>query len=115
MTDNERRILLRGMSIASGLLISSQCTHRGVISTYQKALSDAWDIDENDAVHREEFKQLVEELNGPRRPVIPMRSNQAALTNRLKAISQKATKEVNKSLVVTTQNARADLERRRSA
>ena len=63
MTDNERRILLRGMSIASGLLISSQCTHRGVISAYQKALSDAWDIDENDGVHREEFKQLAEELN----------------------------------------------------
>ena len=63
MTDNERRIFLRGMSIASGLLISSQCTHRGVISVYQKALADAWGIDENDAVHREEFKQLVEELN----------------------------------------------------
>ena len=63
MTDNERRIFLRGMSIASGLLISSKCTHRGAISAYQKALADAWGIDENDAVHREEFKQLVEELN----------------------------------------------------
>lgn len=63
MTDNERRIFLRGMSIASGLLISSQCTHRGVISAYQEALADVWGIDENDAVHREEFKQLVEELN----------------------------------------------------
>jgi hypothetical protein len=63
MTDNEHRILLRGMSIASGLLISSQCTHRGAISVYQKALADVWGIDENDAVHREEFKQLVEELN----------------------------------------------------
>ena len=63
MTDNERRIFLRGMSIASGLLISSQCTHRGVISAYQKALADAWDIDDGDAVHREEFKRLVEELN----------------------------------------------------
>jgi hypothetical protein len=63
MTDNERRIFLRGMSIASGLLISSQCTHRGAISAYQKALYEAWGIDENDAVHREEFKQLVEEVN----------------------------------------------------
>ncbi len=63
MTDNERRIFLRGMSIASGLLISSQCTHRGVISAYQKALADAWGIDDGDAVHREEFKRLVEELN----------------------------------------------------
>jgi hypothetical protein len=33
------------------------------ISVYQKALADVWGIDENDAVHREEFKQLVEELN----------------------------------------------------
>jgi hypothetical protein len=63
MTDNERRIFLRGMSIASGLLIRSQCTHRGVISAYQKTLAEAWGIDENDAVHREEFKQLVEEVN----------------------------------------------------
>jgi hypothetical protein len=63
MTDNERHIFYGPMSIASGLLISSQCTHRGAISAYQKALSDAWSIDENDAIHREEFKQLVEELN----------------------------------------------------
>ena len=65
MTDNERRIFLRGMSIASGLLISSQCTHCGAISAYQKALADASGIDENDAIHLEEFKQLVEELNRP--------------------------------------------------
>jgi hypothetical protein len=51
------------MSIASGLLISSQCTHRGVIIAYQRTLAEAWGIDDGDTVHREEFKQLVEELN----------------------------------------------------
>jgi hypothetical protein len=63
MTDHERRILLRGMSIASGLLINAQCTHRGVISAYQKTLAEAWDIDESELVRRDEFKQLVEEIN----------------------------------------------------
>jgi hypothetical protein len=63
MTDHERRILIRGMSIASGLLINAQCTHRGVITAYQKTLAEAWGIDDGDAIYREEFKQLVEELN----------------------------------------------------
>jgi hypothetical protein len=63
MTDRERRIFIRGMSIAHGLLISAQCTHRGVIAAYQKALAEAWSIDDGGAVQREEFKQLVEELN----------------------------------------------------
>jgi hypothetical protein len=63
MTDQERRILIRGMSIASGLLINAQCTHRGVITAYQRTLAEAWGIDDGDAVHREEFKQLVQEIN----------------------------------------------------
>jgi hypothetical protein len=63
MTDRDKRLLIRGMSIASGLLINAQCTHRGVITAYQRTLVEAWGIDDGDAVHREEFKQLVEELN----------------------------------------------------
>jgi hypothetical protein len=63
MTDHDKRLLLRGMSIASGLLINAQCTHREVITEYQRTLAEAWGIDDGDAVHREEFKQLVEELN----------------------------------------------------
>ena len=51
MTDNERRIFLRGMSIASGLLINAQCQHRGVITAYQKALAEAWGIDDGDVAH----------------------------------------------------------------
>ena len=63
MTDHDKRLLIRGMSIASGLLINAQCTHRGVITAYQRTLAEAWGIDDGDTVHREEFKQLVEELN----------------------------------------------------
>ncbi len=63
MTDHERRILLRGMSIASGLLIKAQCTHPEVIIAYQRTLAEAWGIDPGAAIYREEFKQLVEELN----------------------------------------------------
>ena len=63
MTDHERRILIRGMSIASGLLINAQFNHRGVITAYQKTLAKTWGIDDGEGVHREEFKQLVEELN----------------------------------------------------
>ncbi len=39
MTDQDKRLLVRGMSIASGLLINAQCPHRGVITAYQKALA----------------------------------------------------------------------------
>ncbi len=63
MTDHDKRLLMRGMSIASGLLINAQRTHRGVITAYQRTLAEAWGIDEGDAVHREEFKQFVEEIN----------------------------------------------------
>lgn len=31
MTDHERRLVLRGMSIARGLLINTPCTHHGLI------------------------------------------------------------------------------------
>jgi hypothetical protein len=63
MTDHDKRLLIRGMSIANGLLINAQCNHRGVIPAYQKTLAEAWGIDDGDAEHREEFKQLVEEIN----------------------------------------------------
>jgi hypothetical protein len=63
MTDHERRLLLRGISIANGLLVNTSCTHRKVISEYQKVLADAWGIDDGDTVHREEFKRLVAEMN----------------------------------------------------
>jgi hypothetical protein len=63
MTDREKRLLLRGMSIARGLLLSSQCTHHAIIKSYQHMLADAWGIDDGDAGHRDEFKQLVDEMN----------------------------------------------------
>ena len=63
VTDDDKRLLLRGMSIANGLLIKAQCTHRAVISAYQKMPAEAWNIDDGYAFHREEFKQLVEEIN----------------------------------------------------
>jgi len=63
MTDHERRLVLRGMSVANGLLVNTNCNHRKVISEYQKLLADAWDIDDGDTAHREEFKELVAEIN----------------------------------------------------
>ena len=63
MTDHDKRLLIRGMSIASGLLINAQCQHRGVITAYQKALAEAWGIDDGDVAHRAEFMLMVEELN----------------------------------------------------
>jgi len=62
MTDQDKRMLIRGMSIASGFLMNAGCTHRNIISTYQKALAEAWNIDEGDAVHRQEFMELAEEI-----------------------------------------------------
>jgi len=36
MTEHEHRLVLRGMSIARGLLINTSCTHHGLIKEYQK-------------------------------------------------------------------------------
>jgi hypothetical protein len=63
MTDHERRLVLRGMSIARGLLVNTPCTHHGLIKEYQKLLADAWNIDDGSPEHRLEFKQLVAEMN----------------------------------------------------
>ena len=63
MTDHEKRLVLRGMSIARGLLFNNPCTHHAVIKEYQRMFADVWSIDEGDAIHRDEFEQLVAELN----------------------------------------------------
>jgi uncharacterized coiled-coil protein SlyX len=62
MTDHERRIVLRGMSVASGLLVATDCTHRDLITAYQKTLAEAWDIDENDPEHLREFKEMLRDV-----------------------------------------------------
>lgn len=63
MTDDERRLVLRGMSIARGLLINTPCTHHGLIKEYQKALAEVWKIDDGSPEHQAEFKRLVAEMN----------------------------------------------------
>ena len=64
MTDHERRLVLRGISIARGLLKNTQCTHDSIVRAYRESLADAWNLnDEGNAIYREEFKQLVLEIN----------------------------------------------------
>ena len=63
MTEHEHRLLLRGMSIARGLLINTSCTHHGLIKEYQKVLAEAWKIDDSGAERQAEFKRLVAEMN----------------------------------------------------
>ena len=63
MTDHERRLVLRGMSIARGLLINTPCSHHGLIKEYQKALAEAWKIDDSGPERQAEFKRLVAEMN----------------------------------------------------
>ncbi len=63
MTDHEKRLVLRVMSVARGLLFNSPCTHHTVIKEYQRMLADVWSIDAGDAIHRDEFEELVEEIN----------------------------------------------------
>jgi hypothetical protein len=63
VTDHEKPFVIRGMSIARGLLFNTPCTHHAVIKEYQRMLADVWSIDDGDAIHRDEFEQLVEELN----------------------------------------------------
>ncbi len=63
MTDHEKRLVLRGMSVARGLLFDTSCTHHAVIKAYQRMLADVCSIDEGDAIHRDEVEQLMAELN----------------------------------------------------
>ncbi len=63
MTDHERRLVLRAMRIARGLLINTSRTHHGLIKEYQKALAEAWKIDDGGPEHQAEFKRLVAEVN----------------------------------------------------
>ncbi len=53
MTDHERRLVLRGMSIARGLLKNTDCTHQSIVRAYQQALAEAWNLnDEGSPVYR---------------------------------------------------------------
>jgi len=63
MTDHERRLVLRGMSIARGLLVKTPCSHHSLIKAYQQMLADAWNIDDGGPIYQAEFKQLVDEMN----------------------------------------------------
>jgi hypothetical protein len=64
MTDYERRLVLRGMSIARGLLKNTGFTHQSLVRAYQQALADAWNLnDEGSPTYREEFERLVAEIN----------------------------------------------------
>jgi hypothetical protein len=63
MTDHECRLVLRGMSIARGLLLNTACKHHSRIKEYQKLLAEAWDIEDGGPVYQAEFKQLVDEMN----------------------------------------------------
>ena len=63
MSEHERRLVLRGMSIARGLLINTPCAHHGLIKEYQKALAEARKIDESGPERQAEFKRLVAEMN----------------------------------------------------
>jgi hypothetical protein len=63
MTDHDKRLVLRGMSIARGIFINESYDHLDNLTTYQKLLAEAWAIDDGDVMHRAEFIQLVEEIN----------------------------------------------------
>jgi len=63
MTDHDKRLVLRGISIARGILLAESCDHLESLTTYQRLLADAWAIDDGAVEHRAEFMALVEEIN----------------------------------------------------
>jgi hypothetical protein len=75
MTDHERRLVLRGMSIARGLLINTPCTHHGLIKEHQKALAEAWKIDDGSPERQAEFKRLAAEMNAAIAAAFPDAAN----------------------------------------
>jgi hypothetical protein len=62
MTDHEKRLVLRGMSIARGILMDESRDPLDSLTAYQRLLADAWAID-GAVEHRAEFMALVEEIN----------------------------------------------------
>ena len=71
MTEHEGRLVPSAMSVARGLLVNTPCTHHGLIKEYQKALAEAWKIDDSGQEHQAEFKRLVAELNDAIAAVFP--------------------------------------------
>jgi len=63
MTDHDKRLILRGISIARGILLTESCDHLDSLTTYQRLLADAWAIDDGAAEHRAAFMAQVEEIN----------------------------------------------------
>jgi hypothetical protein len=62
MSEHERRLVLRGMSLARGILKNTNCDHHVVVRNYQEQLAVAWDLQPT-PTEEAEFVALVKEIN----------------------------------------------------
>jgi hypothetical protein len=65
LSDKEKRLVLRGMSLARGVLKAlGECSHHEAVLDYQEIMADAWGITgENYAREKDEFEMLIDEIN----------------------------------------------------
>ena len=68
MTDHEKRLFLRGMAAARGVLKRINCPERwqAPILGYQEVLADAWELDVSDLASEKErmsFEMLLADIN----------------------------------------------------
>ncbi len=59
MTQQERRYLIRGMSLNRVILLKAECPHHALVRAYQQILANAWDIDETP----EDVEATVADIN----------------------------------------------------
>lgn len=59
MTEEQRTLLLCGMSIARVILLKAECPHHALVRAYQQVVANAWGIDETP----EDVEATVAEIN----------------------------------------------------
>jgi hypothetical protein len=62
LTERDKRFLLRGMSLARGVLKNTSCTHHELVRNYQDMIADGWEF-EFTAEETEEFKATLDAVN----------------------------------------------------
>jgi len=59
LTERDKRFLLRGMSLARGVLKNTPCTHHEVVRDYQDMIAESWAMGPT-ADETEEFKATLD-------------------------------------------------------
>jgi hypothetical protein len=65
LSERDMRMVLRGMSIARGILKNTPCDHHTVVRDYQEVLGEAWQLPHGadvEIVEKAEFRALLDQM-----------------------------------------------------